>query len=103
MIKFIKENYCDIEAYPLPRIVGVSPSKIRLIINKDLDKLLKKQKKIMVKNLLFFYWILIIETLCISAGKDNLKPPIYRRGFIIIKVFLKNAFELQLRIQVATI
>ena len=47
--------------------------------------------------------VTITGTLCISAGKDNLKPPIYRRGFIIIKVFLKNAFELQFHIQVATI
>lgn len=42
MVQFIKDNYCDIEKFPLPKLVGALPSKEKLIKKAQLDKLIKK-------------------------------------------------------------
>lgn len=42
LIQFIKDNYGDIEASPLPKLVGSLPPEERLIKKTQLDKLIKK-------------------------------------------------------------
>ena len=73
MINFVKENYCDIEAYPLPRAVGSLPPEIRLIRNKDLDELFKKAKEAHGKKFALFLKVNFVKnsTLLFWLDFDN--------------------------------
>jgi hypothetical protein len=44
MIGFIRDNYCDIESDPLPKLIGELPSEIRLLKKTPLERLINKAR-----------------------------------------------------------
>lgn len=44
LIRFVKDNYCDIEAMPLPKELGILPLEERLLKRKQMNNLLSQAR-----------------------------------------------------------